>query len=261
MKKTYASVITIIILTASNAFAGGGIYGNGIGLKGGGGGYYRYNSYGSSYPSDYLYGYGGGIILDSAVAKDKIFNYRFKAGYDRYYASITSSSSKFDPTNRYSMSQTFGFGIVRNEDTRFWIGPQIGFHYFRFKEKRPLSTSDDEYYLLLSQLLINPSLLSTNFIPFYLYMDKKKITKKHDYIGLNLLLAMGINVNLGDNATIFIDFGIGYMGNYSVSGGDNPLQPHNIGIQASTGVMFRVDDRYRKQDVIKAQVQEASDQQ
>ncbi len=240
--------ITIVILGAMTAKAGAGFYASGIGLREGTSGTNRYNSYSYANPSNYLYGYGGGLIYDSAVALDKVFNYRLKAGYDRYYVNIKYTSSDFKPAGRFNLSHTFGFGVARTEDVRVWIGPQLGFHYFRLSERRPVATEDYGF------LLLSPSLYNNPPNPYFIYLFDKKNTVKHDFIGLNLLLSMGLNVNLGDHATIFFDFGIGYMGNYSVSGGENPLQPHNVGIQASTGFMFRIDDIYRKQGAIRTEI-------
>ena len=66
-------------------------------------------------------GYGGGIVLDSNVASDNLFNYRAELGF--HYLTFPHNSGM----NSYMASTVhyFGFGIVRNETIRFWVGPQI----------------------------------------------------------------------------------------------------------------------------------------
>ena len=82
--------------------------------------------------------FGGGFVLDTAVAKDKVFNYRLQLGYERAkfkFDSIENKDLDIDISdniddfeldiNQYIIDNTFGFGIVRTEFFRLWIGPQI----------------------------------------------------------------------------------------------------------------------------------------
>ncbi|MCU0849621.1 MAG: hypothetical protein MUD12_17205 [Spirochaetes bacterium] len=66
-------------------------------------------------------GYGGGIVLDSNVASDNLFNYRAELGF--HYLTFPHNRGM----NSYMASTVhyFGFGIVRNESIRFWVGPQV----------------------------------------------------------------------------------------------------------------------------------------
>ncbi len=98
---------------------------------------------------------GGGIIVDTALAKDTLFNYRFSLGCDQEqgfqyidkpvpytYRLMTFTSG----TDTYNFMQTssayykskvpvrplsinmyhaFGFGVVRTPMVRFWLGPEL----------------------------------------------------------------------------------------------------------------------------------------
>jgi hypothetical protein len=71
---------------------------------------------------------GGGLIIDTNVAKDEIFNYRLELGYDWFNVSWFPGSSAdyyFDTCSKLSSNHYFGFGIIRNQNIRFWVGPQI----------------------------------------------------------------------------------------------------------------------------------------
>jgi hypothetical protein len=67
---------------------------------------------------------GAGFVLDTAVATDELFNYRLNIGWEN---SIESGSPFFRKrnTNRVSISNTFGLGVIRNKYIRLWTGPQL----------------------------------------------------------------------------------------------------------------------------------------
>ncbi len=167
------------------------------------------------------YYYGGGLIIDSNVAKNKIFGYRFTAGYAEYRIKDIESKSLSDPIHRASMSHTFGFGLIRDEDTRFWIGPSIGFHYLRLRESF-WALEADSFSLLI-------------------YPHRTKV--KVDMVGFDALLTLGMNQNIGDIATLFIQIGFGYMGNYSINISEIG---HGFGIDGKVGIMFRINDTFKQ---------------
>ncbi|OHD70445.1 MAG: hypothetical protein A2W19_15640 [Spirochaetes bacterium RBG_16_49_21] len=260
MKKISLLIIFAAILSALAARAGGiGIYGTGGAGKGGWSGY----GMGSRWLSRTLdagYGdssvtatfYGGGLIWDSAAAKDTIFNYRLKAGYERtfIYNREENAKSTIDrPIHRFSMTHTFGLGIVRNENIKFWMGPQIGLHYLRPTVKSTLLETDAGmllYYAALPRILAN-----NEFYQQIVLLKLIKINYKYDYIGLDLLWALGVNFNIGDYVTIFLDFGFGFMGNFSFKGNQ---KISFFGVQACAGTMFRINDKYRTSENIKIEI-------
>ena len=77
----------------------------------------------SSFDSDTSHT-GIGFVLDTATAKDKLFNYRLQVGYEKYEDKINGSSSKLKMKSLV-IDQDFGFGLVRNKNIRFWLAPEI----------------------------------------------------------------------------------------------------------------------------------------
>ncbi len=201
-------------------------------------------SYGDSRASTTLYG--GGLVWDSAVAKDTVFNYRLKAGYERSFMHILGPDARArvdNPIHRYSMSHTFGFGIIRNENARFWIGPRIGLCYFRPSVVSSLFETDTGLFLYFDAM--RRHLGNDEFYRLVFATQLVPSTYRYDYIGLNLLWSMGCNFNLGDYVTIFMDFGLGYMGNFSLKANQNVT---SLITEASVGMMFRINDRFFRTD-------------
>jgi hypothetical protein len=162
------------------------------------------------------YYYGGGFILDTVVARDQVFSYHFKLEYNQFNIQELKTNILLKRYNYIGMYHTFGFGVIRSESIRFWMGPQIGLSYTFGKRK------------------IRSLAVSFNFITGSL-----KLTA----VGFDALLAMGTNFNIGDESTLFIDLGAGYMGKYNTN---DSLSGHAIGFKGSAGVMFRIDDNYKK---------------
>lgn len=75
------------------------------------------------------------VIFDTAVAKDKLFNYRLNFECDTIttqkdfiFANLSYN------TNRLTVANTFGFGFVRTKYLRVWAGPHIALSY-EFKNR------------------------------------------------------------------------------------------------------------------------------
>lgn len=78
---------------------------------------------------------GVAVIFDTAVAKDRLFNYRINIDCssvvtqkDLIYANFSYS------INRLTVANTFGFGFIRTPLMRIWAGPQFALSY-EFKNK------------------------------------------------------------------------------------------------------------------------------
>ncbi len=71
--------------------------------------------------------FGLGLLIDTAVAKDKLFNYRLQLGVA--FGSLSIDGTQYDKSiglTEYHMYHSFGFGIVRTDGLRLWFGPQLG---------------------------------------------------------------------------------------------------------------------------------------
>jgi hypothetical protein len=155
------------------------------------------------------------------VAKNKIFGYRLKLGYNRFIVENSASGAMSEPLHAPNAVQTFGFGLARNETIRFWIGPQLGVYYI---------FGEHSY----SSFEVIPIGFSYTFIPY-------EGTVKYSYLGLDLMIALGLNINIGNMFTIFFDLAFGYTGRFNL---ELPEVGHGIGAQISMGFMFRIKDRY-----------------
>jgi hypothetical protein len=174
---------------------------------------------------------GGGFVLDTNCAQDKIINYRLMFGYDRLF------SKRFYVTrmNRMSLLNTLGFGIVRTELVRLWLGPQLGFYYLYGSNKYP----DSAIY----------------FSGYY------KI--EHSLAGISLGASLGLNVNIAEYITISFECGLRYIIYYGIQSRDTRMRspftyalvPHTSSswIPSSSyegygymSVMYRIKDAYHK---------------
>ncbi len=69
---------------------------------------------------------GGGIVIDSSPDRDEVFNYRFNLGYEKLTFKNDTGDLKL---NNYVLDQDFGFGLIRSEIVRFWLGPELRVSY------------------------------------------------------------------------------------------------------------------------------------
>lgn len=241
MKKyCYLMVISTFILSSMPVFAVGlGVYGTG------GTSSTRWNASNKEEKRTTDYSYGCGFILDTHPARNELFGYRLKAGYEQYasigYGNVSTGAS----ISKINMLVTLGFGVIRNEKMRFWIGPRIGLGYL-FGEKNFWNYSG---YLDLSAF---------PFVKIFPYKDKIK----YEYLSGSIGLELGANFHIGDYVSIFIDCGFGYGVHIATNtrqpsisltnplggifGTRKTLVGNGIGIQGGAGVLFRIFDKYEE---------------
>ena len=124
---------------------------------------------------------GGGLIWDTNLAADRIFNFRQNIGFE----SFNSSQLKL---TQFSLTTTFGFSPVRTRLLRFWLGPQLNLQYRWGKDAH-------SYYA--AHVLI-PA------YPGAIY----KIKRKYEFFSVGTGLALGLNFNVHKNVTIGLETGI-----------------------------------------------------
>ncbi len=163
----------------------------------------------------------GGIIIDTAAAKNTIFNYRFKFGGGKMF----SGKAKLD---KVGMVHTLGLSPVnvRGDQARFFFGPRIGMHYLGGEASavREISLTD---YVVYGNLALLP--------------QNKRI--RLDLVRFDLgLVLLGFNFNLGEYSTITFEFGF----NYGVMLGENKGSAAMPGFEGFTtmGFMYRLHDSY-----------------
>ncbi len=162
--------------------------------------------------------YGGGIVYDSAPAKNKLFNYRLNAGFDvitletfqSMGVNIGGFGISIPDLYRVNLVNTFGLGIYRAADLRFWMGPQVAGHF--------------------------------------LFQDDSNLTLYGG--GLHAGLAVGLNINIRNSVSIAVDGGFRY--GFTIGQGEAFLfgvvsskrNFVNYGFEGygSVAVMYRVND-------------------
>lgn len=66
---------------------------------------------------------GSGMVIDTNVARDQVFNYRLNLGYEK----LTFDSDRESETDRLEstvIDQDFGMALYKSDKTRVWIGPE-----------------------------------------------------------------------------------------------------------------------------------------
>lgn len=201
--------------------------GIGASFTGGGGVRYVTNNITHFSNSDNNYQIGGGLVIDSNMARLKSFNYRLTAGYYQMYGDAQDLSF----INTY---HSFGYGLVKKRYVRFWMGPQIGIGY---------GYGDSE---------------KTTFMGMFM-----RDSFNYKALNASLGLVLGVNINLGKYFSIIIEGGGRYnflAGTTKYSGiiyglglivptppgkSDFDLINHGPEGFASLGVMVRINDTYR----------------
>jgi hypothetical protein len=126
-KKLFISIIFfILVLFFSSSVKALSIGGYITGAKGTYDWTYNYDSYSvgaTSVESD-VSKYGGGFILDTAVAEDQLFGYRLNVGYTKI--KINNDKAPDIDGFEFQAYNNLCIGIFRSEYIKLWIAPQIG---------------------------------------------------------------------------------------------------------------------------------------
>lgn len=123
----YIRLITIVALLTvahGNALALGlGFYGS---LQAGEGDWEFENLAGpdDNFDGGDLTRFGFGFVLDTAVLKDTLFNYRLDVGFERFDADLGGTSVTAELVG-IAADSSFGFGVLRTENVRLWVGPRV----------------------------------------------------------------------------------------------------------------------------------------
>lgn len=158
-----------------------------------------------------VYSVGAGIVFDSALAKDKLFNYRLNLGYSREFYGSTSPMGHID-THTVTWSNTFGFGFYRRPAVRLWAGPSLSFVYQRYT--------------------------LSNTSPFASGSELANILR------LNIGAVVGVNANPGKLITIGWELGFQGGVGFAIDSGSSSNSINNIEVFTRLSVMFRVGDTF-----------------
>jgi hypothetical protein len=74
---------------------------------------------------------GVNLVLDTAVAKRRLFNYRLSLGYERQTFDYPNEEELQDgeEAQRITVGNTFGFAVAQTAQMRVWLGPRLALGY------------------------------------------------------------------------------------------------------------------------------------
>jgi len=167
---------------------------------------------------------GIGLVFDSNIGKDKLFNYRVALEYQSTTVDSTEAAGSTEDCNTYhcekirlNFVQTFGFGVLRTETVRLWVGPRINMAWN--------SRSD-----------------STDIGSGYTF------TESEYALELGIAPAVGINVNLGRLVSLGADLDYRYAiasGAWDDFGSSGTYVGSTTGATARFYVMFRFGETFQ----------------
>lgn len=124
---------------------------------------------------------GGGVVWDTCLGKDQVFNFRQNIGYDSHLNSTVRLT-------QVGLVNTFGFAPVRKGMLRFWLGPQVNLHYRWGKDAK-------KYYTPSVYAIAYPGAVIG-------------IRRKYEYVTIGTGLALGLNINVHRHVTLAFDLGM-----------------------------------------------------
>jgi hypothetical protein len=75
-----------------------------------------------------------GFVLDTNVARDRIFNDRLQIGYEKWEPKLKLKGSGGEgrklELKGFAMTHDFGFGVLRTRHVRLWLGPELKLGYY-----------------------------------------------------------------------------------------------------------------------------------
>jgi len=126
------SITVLIFLPKETSAFGIGIY---VPIVGSGSGTVTDIDTDDEFDYDMKYAGGFGIVLDTKVAKDGLFNYRLNLG-------MINGDEDREDYKYYVMDHSFGFGVLRTRFVRLWIGHQVRLAYMNYSDETSYGNYD-----------------------------------------------------------------------------------------------------------------------
>jgi hypothetical protein len=145
-----------------------------------------------------------GFIVDTAVARDKLFNYRFTFLKEENNA---TDAGRLD-MDGYAMTHDFGFGVIRSKQIRLWLGPQLKGSFY------------DDLYINSTNTRISDDVIGFGFGPV---------------LGLNVHVPQVVSFSFTAAYHMFS----AYSGDYA--SGDS-LDADSTGLYFNAALIFRINE-------------------
>lgn len=129
MKRLATPALVALSLAVAICFTAGSALASGMGpfLQGNSGGLtwkFDNSATGSEDVDASVLGVGAGFSFDTNCARDELVNYRINIGLE-YAALDFEKTSEDDATAGLFFDNYIGFGVLRNEKLRLWVGPEV----------------------------------------------------------------------------------------------------------------------------------------
>ncbi len=160
---------------------------------------------------------GGGFVYDSGPARNRLINYRLNAGFDSItldslQSNIGGIGVSVPNLYRVNIINTFGLGIYRAPDLRFWLGPQVSGHFLFQEESNLIAYSG----------------------------------------GLQAGLALGLNINIRKSVSLAVDGGLRYgftigraeVSLFNIVSSERNFVNYGFEGYGSVAVMYRIKDEF-----------------
>ncbi len=168
--------------------------------------------------------YGGSLVFDTALAQNSLFNYRANFAIQALESDTEGGDTKYKTEGmRFALYNSFGFGVVRTESIRLWMGPQFGVHYI---DADTTKTQPD-----FTLVRVGASYVS---VP-----TESKRKSEDNGGGVSLGFVLGVNFNIGPALTLGLDGGCRAF----VTGNDVGANAGPEGFM-NVSVIFRINDSY-----------------
>ncbi len=180
----------------------------------------EYDNSTGTYDFEYEPSAGFGLAFDTNIGKDSLFNYRLGLEYSQTKLDnidgISLASGEELTKDKFNIVNTFGFGVLRKEKVRLWVGPRINIQFENGSYSSSIATAEQSS------------------------------------VGVGLGLALGVNMNLSRVVSLAADLDYHAV---SIAGSEdftifgvtttNDYTGVNSGVTARFYVLFRFGEEFR----------------
>jgi hypothetical protein len=174
------------------------------------------DTFAGTYDHEYKPSAGFGVAFDTNIGKNRLFNYRL--GLEYSHAELDNLDGESVPSgteytkDKFNIVNTFGFGVLRKQHVRLWVGPRLNIQF----ESGEFSGGSTTFWT-------------------------------QDSFGIGLGVAAGVNVNLGRLVTLAADLDYHAVAIYGTE--ENALYSVgysgvNEGVTARLYLLFRFRERF-----------------
>jgi len=143
--------------------------------------------------------YGGGLVFDTIPTEEVRVSYRLNLGYQRFSDNLYKDIN----LHRINIGYTVCVALIKTNQFRLWLGPQVGFHYIWGNKK----------FSSYSAEAVNPLMYYS--LPSYygslLYVGPMREKITYNFPGISAAADAGVNIKISQKVMLSIDGGMRYL--------------------------------------------------